>query len=250
MLAVQDIYFHYHAEYTAVPAIEKVSFSIPGGQIVGLFGDNGAGKTTLMRCIAGFLKPQRGEITLDGESGEGIRKKLAFVSGTGASFSSMTPMETGAFLNEFYEQFDMERYKKLIAFFELPEQPIKSMSTGQRSRAELAAGFSKGAQYLILDEPFTGKDVFTRQDFIKIMAGGLHESGSILLSTHLVQEVEPVIDRAIILHKGLLVRDVFMDELRENGETLIGALKQAEGYDEKKAARLFEQEKPAGKNAP
>jgi len=209
---------------------------------VGLLGENSAGKTTLIRCLTGLIRPGSGMVTLDGQSGEGIRGKLAYVSGEGASFGRFTPAQTGDLLAEFYPRFDRKRFDRLLGYFELPDQPVRSMSTGERAKAELAAGVSIGADYVLMDEPFSGKDVFTRRDFLKIMAGSLRDNETILLSTHLVGEVEHFIDRALVLHKGKLAADADMDDLHQSGGTLPGLLRDATGYDEQRAAELFSQE--------
>lgn len=220
-------------------ALRGVSFSVSPGEIVGLIGENGSGKTTLIKCLLGLYKPDGGEVRVDGETGERIREQLAYVSGEGASFALYTPLEAGEFLAEFYPRFEMEKYRRLLRFFELPDRPVRQMSTGQRAQAELAAGFCRGANYLLMDEPFANKDAFTRQDFLKLMAGGITDEQAILLSTHLIQEAEPVINRALILHYGSIARDVDMEELRESGQTLLDVFAEVTGYDSKRAARLF-----------
>ena len=223
-------------------SLHEVGFILPRGQIVGLLGANGAGKTTLIRCLTGLLQPASGTVTLDGQSGEGIRDKMAYVSGEGASFGSFTPKQTGGFLMQFYPRFNEKRYLKLLDYFELNDQPVRIMSTGERAKAELAAGFSLGADYILMDEPFSGKDVFTRRDFLKIMAGSLHEDETILLSTHLVEEIEYFIDRVLVLHKGRLEADVNIDEMHEEGKSLLDLLREVTGFDEKNAALLFTQD--------
>jgi ABC-2 type transport system ATP-binding protein len=220
-------------------SLYEISFSLPRGHIVGLLGANGAGKTTLIRCLAGLIRPESGTVTLDGQSGECISGSLAYVSGEGASFGKFTPSETCEFLSDFYPRFDRKRYETLLEFFKLPEQPICSMSTGERAKAELSAGVSLGADYMLMDEPFSGKDVFTRRDFLKIMAGSLRENETILLSTHFIEEVEHFIDRALVLHDGKLAADADMDELHNGGGTLLGLLRDTIGYDEQRAALLF-----------
>jgi ABC-2 type transport system ATP-binding protein len=121
----------------------------------------------------------------------------------------------------------------------LPDQPVRTMSTGERTKAELAAGVSLGVDYILMDEPFSGKDVFTRRNFLKIMAGSLRENETILLCTHQVEEIEHFIDRVLVLHEGKLAADADMDELHQSGNTLLGLLRDTTGYDEQRAAALF-----------
>lgn len=236
MLKADKLFFYYD---NGGFSVHDISFSLPRGQIVGLLGVNGAGKTTLIRCLVGLYRLHGGTVTLDGQSGEAIRAKLSYVSGEGAVFGGYSPSQVGLFLAEHYETFDKERYQKLIEYFELPERSVRSMSRGQRTKAELAAGLCKGADYIFMDEPFANKDVFTRKDFLKIMAGSLKEHETIVLSTHLVEEVENFIDRVLVLHKGKLTADVGMDELRSKGGSLLTLLSEHTGYDETSAASLF-----------
>ena len=222
-------------------ALRGVSFCVSPGEIVGLIGENGAGKTTLIKCLLGLYQPEGGTVRVDGDCGERTRERLAYVSGEGASFALYTPLEAGEFLAEFYPRFELEKYRRLLRFFDLPDRPVRQMSTGQRAQAELAAGFCRGTGYILMDEPFANKDAFTRQDFLKLMAGGLSDEQAILLSTHLIQEAEPVISRALILHEGSIARDIDMEELREGGKTLLDVFAEVTGYDPKRAARLFSQ---------
>lgn len=238
MLEVIDLTYSYpDGPY----ALRGVSFTIAPGEIVGLIGENGSGKTTLIKCLLGLYKPDGGTVRVDGETGERTRERLAYVSGEGASFALYTPLEAGEFLAEFYPCFELEKYHRLLRFFDLPDRPVRQMSTGQRAQAELAAGFCRGTAYILMDEPFANKDAFTRQDFLKLMAGGLGDEQAILLSTHLIQEAEPVISRALILHNGSIARDVDMEELREGGQSLLDVFAEVTGYDPKRAARLFSQ---------
>lgn len=236
MLEVKDLSFYYcDGDF----GLRDINFTLPRGQIVGLLGDNGAGKTTLIRCMTGLYSSFRGTVTIDEKSGEQIRAKIAYISGQGAVFGTYTPAQMGEMLGEHYPLFDTERYAKMIEYFELPYYPIRQMSKGERAKAELAAGVCKGTDYILMDEPFANKDVFTRRDFLKILAGGLRDNETILLSTHLVEEVEHFIDRALVLNKGKLAADITLDELREEGSSLIALLSETMEYDEKRASSLF-----------
>ena len=216
------------------------SFEIPDGQVVGLLGENGAGKSTMLRAMAGLTDLTGGKILFDGMPVSKQYGQLAFITGEGSYPPAMTPKEYGGFLARFFETFSMQRYRRLIEFFDLDEnQIISKMSTGQKVKLEVAAGISKRAKYLLMDEPFLGKDMFTRRDFLKLMAGSLRGEETILLTTHHVEEIEPFIDRAIVLHKGHVAADVLMDDLRQQGSTLTELLAQASGYDPEKYQKIF-----------
>ena len=212
-------------------ALDGVSLKLEPGQIIGLFGENGAGKTTLMKCILNFLKYQ-GEITLDGEpiSPKNITR-ISFATCEHSFFPTLTPKSHREFYAEHFPKFNPRRFDALMDFFELPRTKIlRSFSTGQKNQFEVILAVSQGADYILMDEPFAGNDVFNREDFYKVLLGILEPHETILLSTHLLEEVEPIISRAILLHKGQVIGDTTTEELEEQGLGLMQYVKQCYNY--------------------
>ena len=212
-------------------ALDGVSLTLEPGQIIGLFGENGAGKTTLMKCILNFLKYQ-GEITLEGEpiSPKNI-VRLSFATSEHSFFPSLTPKSHREFYAEHFPKFNPRRFDALMDFFELPKsRPGGKFSTGQKNQFEVILAVSQGADYILMDEPFAGNDVFNREDFYKVLLGILEPHETILLSTHLLEEVEPIISRAILLHKGQVIGDTTTEELEEQGLGLMQYVKQCYNY--------------------
>lgn len=197
------------------------SFTVPDGQIVGILGDNGAGKTTLLRAMAGLL-PARGEALFDGRPARVQYERISFITGEGSYYPGLTVGEYGAFLDDLHPAFDSARYAAFLEFFALDAgDRIAHLSTGQKARVELAAGFAKRARYYLMDEPFLGKDAFTRKDFLKLMSGALHGDETILLATHYLDDVERFLDRAVVLHDGRVADDFPLDALPAAGDTLL-----------------------------
>ena len=212
-------------------ALDGVSLTLEPGQIIGLFGENGAGKTTLMKCILNFLTYQ-GEITLDGEpiSPKNI-VRLSFATSEHSFFPSLTAHSHREFYAEHFPKFNPRRFDALMDFFELPKsRPVGKFSTGQKNQFEVILAVSQGADYILMDEPFAGNDVFNREDFYKVLLGILEPNETILLSTHLLEEVEPIISRAILLHKGQVIGDTTSEELEEKGVGLMQYVKQCYNY--------------------
>lgn len=210
-----------------------VSFTVPDGQIVGLLGRNGVGKTTLLKRMAG-ITGGGGEVLYDSKPPEKCREDVAYLSGDGTFFSEMTPAEYGKFLKGFYPCFDEKRYEKLLDFFELRlafHQRAGTLSKGQKTRLELAAGFSKGAKYLLLDEPFSGKDIFSRKDFLKLLTAGLTQGETLIISTHDVEEMENIFDRVILLGYGSVKADLSAEEWQTGETSLSDLYAKAMGYD-------------------
>ena len=212
-------------------ALDGVSLKLEPGQIVGLFGENGAGKTTLMKCILNLLKYD-GTVTLDGEpiTPKNITR-ISFATSEHSFFPSLTAWSHREFYAEHFPKFNPRRFDALMDFFELPKtRPVGKFSTGQKNQFEVILAVSQGADYILMDEPFAGNDVFNREDFYKVLLGILEPNETILLSTHLLEEVEPFISRAVLMHKGQLIGDVTVDELEEQGQSLMQYVKQSYNY--------------------
>lgn len=228
MLELKNIKKTYHGGKVA---LDGVSLKLEPGQIIGLFGENGAGKTTLMKCILNFLRYQ-GEVTLDGEpiSPKNI-VRLSFATSEHSFFPSLTPKSHREFYAEHFPKFNPRRFDALMDFFELPKsRPVGKFSTGQKNQFEVILAVSQGSDYILMDEPFAGNDVFNREDFYKVLLGILEPHETILLSTHLLEEVEPIISRAILLHKGQVIGDTSTEALEEQGLGLMQYVKQCYNY--------------------
>ena len=208
-----------------------MDLTIGPGEIVGLFGENGAGKTTLMKCILGFLSYQ-GDITLDGEpiTTRNI-ERLSFATCEHSFFPNLTVQGHGEFYREHFPKFREKRFGALLEFFELPpNKPIRSFSTGQKNQFEVILALSQGADYILMDEPFAGNDVFNREDFYKVLLGILEPTETVLLSTHLLEEVSGFISRAVLLRNGRVVADTTTLELDEQGKNVLDFVKETYHY--------------------
>jgi len=212
-------------------ALDKVELSIPRGEIVGLFGENGAGKTTLMKCIFNFLHFS-GEITLDGEViNVNNIAKLSFATSEHSFFPDITAEAHRKFYSEHFPRFNDKRFNGLMEFFALPRHKIlRSFSTGQKNQFEVILALSQGADYILMDEPFAGNDLFNREDFYKVLAGILEPNETVILSTHLIEEVSGFIGRAVLLRRGKIIGDVTADKLEEQGLTLTDYIKSTYNY--------------------
>ncbi len=212
-------------------ALDNVSLSLPRGEIVGLFGENGAGKSTLMKCILNFID-YSGHITLDGEpiTHKNI-EKLSFATSEHSFFPNLTAESHRDFYQMHFPRFSEKRFKGLMEFFALPmKKELKAFSTGQKNQFEVIMSLSQGADYILMDEPFAGNDVFNREDFYKVLLGILEPHETVLLSTHLIEEVESFIGRAVLLREGKIVGDITTAELEEAGRSLMAYVKETYHY--------------------
>lgn len=227
MLELKQLKKRYNTGY----ALKGVDLTIGRGEIVGLFGENGAGKTTLMKSVLHLISHD-GEVTLDGEPI--TRKnlaKLSFATCEHSYFPGLTAEGHAEFYRGQFPAFREKRFKSLLEFFELPKnKQIRRFSAGQKNQFEVILALSQGADYILMDEPFAGNDVFNREDFYKVLLGILEPRETVILSTHLLEEVEQFISRAVLLHRGEIVGDVTTLELQDQGKELMTYVKEAFSY--------------------
>lgn len=229
MIQLKDVTKYYG---TIGLGLLDVNLEIAPGQIVGILGENGAGKSSLLKCIMGLTDLYRGSILIDGKSPDLVYDQMAFITEEGSYFPYLTPIEYGKFLNTFFSNFDKHRYYKLLNFFELnSSKKIKTFSKGQRAKLEVCAGFSKGAKYILMDEPFLGKDLLTRRDFLKLLVNELQEDETILIATHLLDDIEHILDRAIILKNGRLKANLLLDDIHSQNKSLTDIMVEVLNYD-------------------
>ena len=226
--------------YRESVGLSKVDLTINDGEVVGLFGINGAGKSTFLRLVAGLIEPTHGYVSIGRNSERAEfspkrqREKIAYITEAGSFFTGLSVKEHEDFMRDFYPAFNPERYHRLVEFFGIPwRKKAREMSKGQKAKLETAIGFSKGAEILLLDEPFLGKDIFAKSDFMKSVAG-LLEGETLIIATHDINEVRNFIDRAVILERGRVASDLTTDQMYDLGTTIEDELAKASGYDRSK----------------
>ena len=231
-----------HKSYGGKRALQGVDLTLPRGQIVGLFGENGAGKTTLMKCILGLL-PCSGTVTLDGEpiTHKNIAR-LAFATSEHSFFPDLSAAGHRDFYREHFPRFADKRFSALMDFFGLEtHKRVGSFSTGQKNQFEVILALSQGADYILMDEPFAGNDVFNREDFYKVLLGILEPKETVLLSTHLIEEVSGFVGRALLLRNGRLVGDASVLELEEQGKSLMDYVKETYHYRADRVSKALDE---------
>lgn len=213
MIEIEQIVVQYFPTY----AIHKLSLTIDKGELIGLFGNNGSGKTSLLRAIAGVIPIKEGEIVLDGE--EITYKNMERIAYGGVSHQLPKVLTTNQLL-EFYQmqypKFNAERFKELQEHFKLQgRRKVKQMSNGERIQLDTALTLSRGADYILLDEPFVGSDYFIKEEFYRLLLSIIKPDETVIFTTHLIDDVKTFISRALILDAGKLVADYKEQELEE-----------------------------------
>lgn len=235
---------HISKKYKDKQAIYDCSLTIPKGQIIGLFGSNGAGKTTLMKCIMGYLTFE-GEVTLDGEKIDRHNiSRLSFATGDHSFFPSVTADDHKEFYKMHFPDFNEKRYEALMEFFELPTiKKISEFSLGQQNQFEVVLAISQGAEYVFMDEPFGGNDVFNREDFYEVLISVLNENETVIISTHLIEEIADYITRAVLIRKGRIIDDLSVAEIEASGKTLVEIVKEKYDYRADRISKAIEKMK-------
>lgn len=228
--------------------LEKVT--LQPGEIVALLGKNGSGKTTLLKEILNMNERSKHKILLDGKkiSYKNLHR-LALGSCEHSFFGEFTVKEQKEFYEMNFPNFRNDRFKLLTEYFDIPIwRKLKEFSVGEKNQVETVFALCQGADYIFLDEPFANNDLFHRKDFYKLLLGILEETECLVITTHLIEEIEPVISRVLLVDRFDVVADVSMDEIEENNSDVVGWLKKKLDYKEGKAAeyiRRIEEEKDA-----
>lgn len=203
--------------YGKVHALKDVTFKIKEGKITGIFGINGVGKSTILKAIAGLIRINKGKILIDGEEiNPRIYNKVSFVADVDTYIPNLTIKESFAFMKEFYKNWDEEKAYKMMSMFNLTDNKmICDLSKGNRARIKIIIGFAQNAKYILLDEPFSGIDIFKREEFIKAMVDFISPNQSIIITTHEIYKIEEIIDEVIILHDGKVAVNFNVEEVRK-----------------------------------
>lgn len=206
--------------------LNNVNLTVKKNRIVGLLGMNGAGKTTLIKLVNDLLTPTSGEILVCGKRPCPLTKELvSYLPERTYLDKTMTIEETLIFFSEFYNNFDVEKAKKLLKDLNLDQgQKLSKMSKGMLEKLTLILVMSRKAKLYILDEPLGGVDPATRDYILDTILTNFDEDASIIISTHLIQDIEKILDDVIFLDKGKIVLDSSCDSLREKENASINEI--------------------------
>lgn len=212
LLEIKNLYKNYGEKQV----LNNITLTVPRGKIIGLLGKNGTGKTTLIKLINGLLTPTEGEIIFEGKKiGPQSKLNIAYLPERTYLDKSMTINETLKFFKEFYSNFDIDKAKDLLKKLDLDEnQKIIKMSKGMQEKVQLVLVMSRKADLYILDEPLGGVDPATRDYILDTILTNFHEGASIIISTHLISDIERILDEVIFIDKGEIKLISDADELR------------------------------------
>lgn len=204
-------------KYGKTLALNNVSFTLERGRIVGLLGPNASGKTTLIKLINGLLTPTSGEVLINGKK-PGIESKLsiAYLPDTMFLNDWMSVKQLINYYSDFYANFDTNKAYDMLKRLDIKDSMrIKAMSKGTKEKVQLILTMSRNADLYCLDEPIGGVDPASRDYILNTILNNYNENGSILISTHLISDVEQILDDVLMLRFGCLYIHKTVDEIRE-----------------------------------
>ena len=203
-------------EYNHFPALSDFSLTLERGQIVGLLGPSGSGKSTLIKLINGLLTPTSGKVLIDGMAPCTWTKEIVSYLPERTYLNDwMKVREIIAYFDDFYANFVKERALEMLERLGIsPDARLRTLSKGSREKVQLILVMSRDADLYILDEPIGGVDPAARQYILSTILSNYNENATILLSTHLIAEIENILDRVLFLQNGQLILNHSVDEIR------------------------------------
>ena len=198
-------------------ALHDLTLTLPRGRIVGLLGPNGSGKTTLIKLLNGLLVPDGGEILIDGEKpGPSTKAKVSYLPERTYLKNGATIRELLSYFQDFYEDFRTDRAREMLAALRIEENArIRALSKGTREKVQLILVMSRDASLYILDEPIAGVDPAARDYILRTIITNYNENATVLISTHLITDIENILDEVIFMKEGRLLLQTSVEEIRE-----------------------------------
>lgn len=198
-------------------ALHDLTLTLPRGRIVGLLGPNGSGKTTLIKLLNGLLVPDGGEILIDGEKpGPSTKAKVSYLPERTYLKNGATIRELLSYFQDFYEDFRTDRAREMLAALRIEENArIRALSKGTREKVQLILVMSRDASLYILDEPIAGVDPAARDYILRTIITNYNENATVLISTHLISDIENILDEVVFMKEGRLLLQASVEEIRE-----------------------------------
>lgn len=202
--------------YGSKKALQDVTFSIGAGKIVGLLGTNGSGKSTLMKIAAGLIQASAGTATVTGvQVGLETKSLVSFMPDRPLTESWMKVRDAIQFYKDFYSDFDSEKARRMLDFMNLNERDrVSTLSKGMNERLQLSLALSRNAKLYLLDEPIGGVDPVARTKILDAIVEFYSEDSTVVISTHLVRDIERIFDEVIFIKNGSIVMQGEVEDLR------------------------------------
>ena len=208
--------------YSSTPALSQLNMHLPAGQVIGLLGTNGSGKTTLLKLCAGLLTPTSGQITICGTPvGPDTKGLVSYLPDRTYLNNRQKVRAQLDYFRDFYPDFDRARAERMLQSLHIdPNSTFGTLSKGNREKVQLVLVMSRRAKLYLLDEPIGGVDPAARDYILETIVRNRDPEATVLISTHLIADVEQVLDGYVFLHGGTVIRSGEMETVRQEGKTL------------------------------
>ena len=225
MIEVKNVY----KKYKRKQVLNDMSFTAEKGQITCLIGINGAGKTTIMKSIMALTPIDRGEILIDGKKiDKDAYEKITYIPDRLTMIPSFTIAQAFDFMRDFYKTWNDPRATELLAFFKLaPNEKISSLSKGNAAKVNLLLGLALDVDYILMDEPFSGIDIFSREQIAEVFTSHLIENRGVIITTHEINDIEHLIDKAVLIGNGTVLKEINVEHVRESeGKSVVDVMRE------------------------
>ena len=199
-------------------ALNQIYLNLERGRIIGLLGPNGSGKTTLIKIMNGLLRPTAGEILINGHRpGIDTKYRISYLPERTYLYPGMKVMEIVEYFQDFYPDFQVDRAYDMLARLQIqPYERLKNLSKGTKEKVQLILVMSRNADLYVLDEPIAGVDPASRDYILHTIVGNYNRNATILLSTHLISDVENILDDVVFIRQGNIVLQAGAEQIRRN----------------------------------
>lgn len=203
--------------YGGKPALNQVYLNLERGRIIGLLGPNGSGKTTLIKIMNDLLKPTAGEILIAGERpGIGTKYRISYLPERTYLHPGMKVLEMVQYFQDFYPDFRIERAYDMLQRLQIPpSERLKNLSKGTKEKVQLILVMSRDADLYVLDEPIAGVDPASRDYILRTIVSNYNRNASVLISTHLIADVEGILDEVVFIKYGNIILQAPAQEIRQ-----------------------------------
>jgi len=209
--------------------LNGVSFTVNKGEITSLIGINGVGKTTTLKAILGLTPIQSGSILIDGEKlNKNSYDKITFIPDAITVPPKMTIHEAMVFMNDFYHSWNQTRADELLTFFKLDKgDQVSELSKGNVAKVNLLLGLCLDVDYILMDEPFSGIDIFSREQIAEVFTSRLVEDRGVLITTHEINDIEHLIDKVVLMDNGTVLKEFHTEEIRlTEGKSVVDVMRE------------------------
>ncbi|WP_274309828.1 ABC transporter ATP-binding protein [Solibacillus daqui] len=220
---------HVYKKYKRKQVLKDMSFTAEKGQITCLIGINGAGKTTIMKSIMALTPIDSGEILIDGQKiDKNAYEKITYIPDRLTMLPSYTIAQAFSFMSDFYKTWNEQRATELLAFFKLEKtEKISSLSKGNAAKVNLLLGLALDVDYILMDEPFSGIDIFSREQIAEVFTSHLIENRGVIITTHEINDIEHLIDKAVLIGNGTVLKQIDVEKTREvEGKSVVDVMRE------------------------